>query len=146
MRFPIIVVVIATALGGSVASARDTKLMLSVQEGLSTPAAKEKLGSGVRFFFGKQPHPAVAKEFGEYVTNPKTNAANKTDKAACEWVFLSAVLALRDRATSLGGNAVVNIKSYYKKNEVVSETEYECHAGAFIAGVALKGTVVKLSE
>jgi hypothetical protein len=61
-------------------------------------------------------------------------------------VFLTVVLALRDRAVSEGGDAVVNIKSYYKKNEVVSDSEYECHAGAFVAGVALKGTVVKLAQ
>jgi uncharacterized protein YbjQ (UPF0145 family) len=59
-------------------------------------------------------------------------------------VFLSAVLSLRDRAVKEGGDAVVAIRSFYKKNEVVSDTEYECHAGALIAGVALKGTVVTL--
>ena len=36
--------------------------------------------------------------------------------------------------------------SYYKKNTVSSETEYECHAGAVIAGVALIGDVVTLAE
>ena len=41
-------------------------------------------------------------------------------------------------------NAVVNIQSYYKKREFVSQTEYQCGAGTFVAGVALKGTLVKL--
>jgi hypothetical protein len=140
------VVLLLTVLGGTTAGARDTKLMLPVAEGLGTPAAKEKLGTTVKFFFGNQAHPPVAKRIGEYVANHKTNAANKSDKTACEWVFLTAVLALRDRAVSDGGDAVVNIKSYYKKSEVVSDSEYECHAGAFVAGVALKGTVVKLAE
>jgi hypothetical protein len=53
---------------------------------------------------------------------------------------------LAGRARTEGGNAVINIVSYYKKNVFSSATEYECHAGAIIAGVALKGTVVKLSK
>ena len=47
------------------------------------------------------------------------------------------------RADSEGANAVVNIVSYYKKNVFSSPTEYECHAGAFVTGVALKGMFVK---
>lgn len=30
--------------------------------------------------------------------------------------------------------------SYYKKNETKSDTTIECHAGAIMSGVALKGT------
>jgi hypothetical protein len=33
-----------------------------------------------------------------------------------------------------------------QKNEVSSETQYECHAGAVMAGVALIGEVVSLPE
>jgi hypothetical protein len=40
----------------------------------------------------------------------------------------------------------VNIVSYYRKQVFASDTLYECHAGAIIAGVALKGTVVKLKK
>ncbi len=45
-----------------------------------------------------------------------------------------------------GGNAVINIASYYKKNTVSSDTEFECHAGAVIAGVAMIGDVVTLAK
>ena len=55
--------------------------------------------------------------------------------------MLSALISLRDRAEDMGGNAVTKIVSYYKKDTFSSETEYECHAGGFVAGVALKGTV-----
>jgi hypothetical protein len=126
------------------ASGRNTKYMLPIEPALATPVAKEKLGTGVSFYFGNQPHPPIARTIGDWVTNLKTNAFNKSDEEACRWVFLSAVLSLRDRAVKEGGDAVVAIRSFYKKNEVVSDTEYECHAGALIAGVALKGTVVTL--
>ncbi len=71
-------------------------------------------------------------------------SCEKSDEKACNWAFLSAMIALRDRALNEGGNAVVNIKSNYKQNEMSSNTEFECHAGAIMSGVALKGTVVKL--
>jgi hypothetical protein len=141
-----LVAVAVVALASGSAIARDDKHMFPIKAALSTPEAKEKLGNGVAFYFGNQKHPRVEKTIGEYVSNKKTNAANKSDEKACEWVFLTAMLALRDRAVSEGGDAVVNIKSYYKKNEVASDSQYECHAGAFVAGVALKGTVVKLAK
>ena len=56
------------------------------------------------------------------------------------------VLSLQEQSKKEGGNAVINIASYYKKNTVSSEKEYECHAGAVIAGVALIGDVVTLTE
>ena len=86
------------------------------------------------------------KSYGKFVSNKKTNAFGKSDEAACEWVLLSAMLSLQDRVKAEGGNAVININSYYKKNTVSSETEYECHAGAIMAGVALQGEVVKIVE
>ena len=142
-----LITVMATVLMGvAVGTARDTRHMYPIGAALNTPAAKEKLGSAVRFYFGKQEHPAVTRALGEYTANRKTNAANKSDREACEWVFLTALLALRDRAVQDGGDAVIDIKSFYKKNEVVSDSEYECHAGAFVAGVALRGTVVKLAK
>ncbi|HEX2930213.1 MAG TPA: excinuclease ATPase subunit, partial [Candidatus Binatia bacterium] len=64
----------------------------------------------------------------------------------CNWVFLSAMIALEKRAQQLGANAVVNIVSYYQKVIMSSPTEFECHAGAVIAGVALKGDFVKIAD
>lgn len=128
------------------AQARDTKHLYPVVDAMNTAAAKEKLNGGVKFYFGDQTHPKVERSYGEDFTNKKTNAFNKTDKQACEWVFLSAMLQLQERALQLGADAVVNVESYYKKIPFKSETEYECHAGALIAGVALKGKFVKLAK
>jgi len=124
--------------------ARDTKSMQSIEKAMSQPAAAEKLGTDVKFYFGKSAHPAVEKSIGTYPTNKKTNGVGKSDEEACNWAFLSAMISLRDRALMEGGDAVININSYYKKNEVVSETEFECHSGGIMSGVALKGEVVKL--
>ena len=53
---------------------------------------------------------------------------------------------LDKRAKQLGANAVVNIVSYYQKNVMSSPTEFECHAGNIIAGVALRGEFVKIAS
>jgi uncharacterized protein YbjQ (UPF0145 family) len=145
LRITVITLVILCVTNNN-ALARDTKYMFPVDVALNTPTAKEKLDTRVAFYFGLQRHPTVTQTLGEYTANRKTNAANKSDQEACEWAFLTALLALRDRAVEQGGDAVINIKSYYKKNEVTSDSEYECHAGAIIAGVALRGTVVKLAK
>lgn len=127
------------------AFARDDRLMFPINDALATPAAQEKL-QGIDFYFGNQKHPKILKDFGEFSTNKKTNAINKSDLQACEWVFLSALLSLQERARRHGANAVINIKSNYRNNEVVSDTEYQCGAGTLFAGVALKGRIVKLAK
>lgn len=126
------------------ALARDDTISFAIAEAMDNPAYQEKLGPQVRFFWGDQAHPEALQTFGEYASNKKTNAFGKADREACEWALLSALLSLRDRALQEGGNAVINIKSNYKSNEFVSNSEYQCGAGNIMAGVALKGTVVKL--
>jgi hypothetical protein len=123
--------------------ARDTHLKFPIKDAMGAAAAKEKLGTDVKFVFGL-PGPSGAKVLGIYTSNKKTNFANKSDKEGCEWAFLSAMISLKQRAIAEGGNAVVNIQSYYKKNEFSSATEYECGAGAIMGGVTFRGTVVKM--
>ena len=126
--------------------ARDTIVRVSVEEAMTTEDAKVKLDVGVRFFFGDQKHAEIVTRIGTYTANKKTNAFNKSDQEACKWAFLSAMISLQDRAIAEGGNAVVNIRSFYKKRDFTSATEFECGAGAMVAGVALVGDVVKLAE
>jgi hypothetical protein len=122
--------------------ARDTRHRYLVSEVTENPEYAARL-EGVDFYFGAQSHPGVLEDFGEWPTNKKTNAFGKTDQFACQWAMLSALLSLHQRAVSLGANAVMNIRSNYKNQEFVSETHFECGAGAVMAGVALKGTIVR---
>ena len=138
--------IVAAMLVGNGAAARDEHNMYPLADALNTPAAKEKLDPAIKLYFGKQNTLKVAKEFGEWKTNKKTNSFNKSDKEACEWVFLSAILELQERARNEGGNAVVGIRSNYKNIERSSETEYMCGNDAMMAGTAFKGTVVKLAD
>jgi hypothetical protein len=122
---------------------RDDVGTYPLADAFGNPEYAQRL-EGVKFFFGKQAHPPIARSFGEYQSNKKTNAFNKSDKEACEWAFLSALLSFHERALSEGGDAVVDIQGYYKKQPFSSETHFQCGAGATMAGVTLKGTVVKL--
>jgi hypothetical protein len=124
--------------------ARNTLHNYNIQEAVSRGTKQGILFENVRLYFAGQKHPGVLAKFGEFRTNKKTNAFNKSDKAACEWAFFSALKTLQQRALNEGGNAVINIKSNYKNREFVSTTEFQCGAGNIVAGVALKGTVVKL--
>jgi uncharacterized protein YbjQ (UPF0145 family) len=128
------------------AYARDTKYLLPITAALEVKDAKDKLDGSIKFFFGNQETPKVLTKLGTDVTNQKTNAVGRSDEKACNWVFLSAMIQLEKRAKQLGANAVVNIVSFYKKDVMSSPTEFECHAGAVIAGVALRGEFVKITE
>jgi hypothetical protein len=126
------------------ALARDTGHMFDIQNALAANDAKSRLGDQIAFYFGDQAHPAVARTISEVVANRKTNAFGKSDLEACQWVFLSSLLALRDAALERGADAVVNIESYYDRKAVSDAENYECHAGNVVAGVVLKGDLVKL--
>ena len=113
----------------------------SIQKALKSTAAKAKLND-IQLFFGDQAHGKVIDEKVLLKVNKKTNAFNKTDREACEWVFLSAVIALQKTALKKGGNAVVNIKSNYKNNLTSSNDTFQCGVGSVVAGVALTGEIV----
>lgn len=126
--------------------ARDELVMINVAEAMATSEYANALDGSVRFYFGNSPHPAVAHRYGNFVTNKKTNAFAKPAGVACRHVLLSALIALQDQAKSLGGNAVVNIHSYFKKNEASHDADAECYKGFLMAGVALKGDIVRLGN
>ncbi len=126
------------------AHARNTVEHYPLSEALVSEPGK--VTADIALSFGEQPHGAIVKSFGNVATNRKTNAFGKSDKAACEHVFLSAIIALQNRARELGGNAVVNIKSNYQNNLTSSNTDYVCGAGAVIAGVALTGDIVQVQK
>lgn len=146
MKHLSLIVLIGSLLISPGVFARDTVQAISIEAALSTEKAREALGDDVAFFFGDQSPGNVVKELGLIKTNKKTNAFGKSDAAACQWAFLSAMIALKDRALQDGGNAVINIKSNYKNNLTSSETTFQCGAGAVMAGVALVGTVATIER
>lgn len=145
LTLSLMAVLACSALTTTAVNARDDISKYSIAELLKTEKAKDAL-LDVPLFFATQKHEVVAKTYGEISTNKKTNAFMKSDREACEWVMLSALKALQQRAMKEGMDAVVNIESNYKKRNFASETEFECGAGSLMAGVALKGTLVQFEK
>ena len=134
----------ALLVAAPVADARDTMHKFSIQGALAKAQASGQLAPGIKLFFGKQEYPKPTAQLGPTRTNKKTNFFNKSDLEACDWAFLSSMIAFTQYAQRVGGNAVVNIRSNYKNAQFSSETEYECGAGNVTGGTAFVGDVVKL--
>lgn len=141
-----IVTALAITLLATSASARNDVANYSIVDALENEEAKAILGNTVKFYFGTQAHGEVITEHLVSSVNRKTNGTNKTDKVACNWVFLSALKALRDKAHSMGANAVVNIRSNYQHNTTTSNETFQCGSGTFTSGVALIGDIVTIRE
>lgn len=146
MRIRFLTIALLSMLSCLPAAARDTVLHIPLADVLDMPEAKDKLDPAFKFYLAGQATPKVVKRFSSDVSNPKTNGFGKDDNFGCKWAALSALINLQDSAKRQGGNAVVDIVSYYKRVEYKSATEFECHAGAFVIGVALKGVAAKIAE
>ena len=138
-----VLVLACSALAG-IAHAKDDHLEMSIQDAMNTTDAKDKLDGSVKFFFGDQKYPKPKQKFGTFTANKKTNFFGKSNEDGCARAFASAMISLQERAQKEGGDAVVNIKSVYRKEDLVSDSKYICGAGSFMGGVALRGEVVKL--
>jgi len=146
MKSLLVAVAVVSLLSSGPAAARDTVLHIPLADVLDMPEAKSKLDPAFKFYLAGQATPKVVKRYSSDVSNPKTNGFGKDDNFGCKWAALTALINLQDSAKRQGGNAVVDIVSYYKKVEFKSATDFECHAGAFVIGVALKGTAAKVEE
>ncbi|MEQ8266962.1 MAG: hypothetical protein RH982_07190 [Parvibaculum sp.] len=146
IRFIVAACAAAVAFGALPARAADKIVMMPVKPALETPAAREKLDGSVGFYFGDTSHPQVVESLGSVISKKKTNAFAKSDAETCQHVALSTFIELQHQAQLRGGNAVINIVSYFDAEERKSDTEYECRVGFLMSGVTLKGEVVKLAE
>jgi len=129
----------------SSAHAKDDRLKFQIKPLLESTKAKDALLS-IPLYFAEDSPTTFEKKYGNVSTNKKTNAFMKSAQEACEWAMLSALKALQERAEREGMTHVINITSNYKSRPFSSTTEFECGSGAVMAGVALKGTLVKIAK
>ncbi len=128
------------------AAARDSEYKLPLADVLAMPEAQGKLDGTVKFYLAGQKTPKVVEKKGEDVSNRKTNGVGKDDQFGCKYAALSALIAFQEKAKQMGANAVVDIVSYHKRQTYSNPTDFECHAGAFVIGVTLKGTYAKVAD
>ena len=125
------------------AQARNDKYLLPIKAALESTEAREKPDGSVRFFFGKQPTPAIVTNLGNVTPHGRASTRRTDDVKACNAAFLAALVDFQKRAKMAGADGI-NIVSYYKNVEMASPTEFECHAGA-AAHAVLRGDLVKIA-
>jgi len=124
--------------------ARDTKYLFPIEDALTKHS--DNVAPNIKLYFATQSPEGEPDHLGTFTSNKTTNARLKGPRPSCDWVFISAVLGLQQKAMELGGDAVINIHSYYKEIEMSDESVYECHDGKNVSRVVLRGTVVRLEE
>ncbi|THF62758.1 excinuclease [Pseudothauera rhizosphaerae] len=135
---------LALAASGT-ALAADDVIHVPLQKAIDAATASGKLDGSVKFYLaGTGPKGKVLK--ASALTNKKSNAFAKDHEQACIWTAQSALIQLQDAARNAGANAVTNIVSYFRKNEYKSTTDFECHVGALMAGVALRGDLARIGK
>lgn len=134
--------VILSLIGVTSAQAADEVHNFDFKEAVDRAVAEGVLDGSVKFYLSGTRSGGKTIASG-LVTNKKTNGFGKSAEKACDHVLRSALIQFQNTAKSRGANAVTNIVSFYKSNTSKSTTTYECHKGTAIAGVALKGNIVK---
>jgi uncharacterized protein YbjQ (UPF0145 family) len=126
----------------SSAQAADTMHQFNFNEAVQRAVADGTLDGSVKFYLAgtKSGGKVIEKDL---ITNKKTNGFGKSAATACDHVLRSALIQFQTTAKAQGANAVTNVSSFFKSNETRSNTTYDCAKGTALAGVALKGDLVK---
>ena len=74
------------------------------------------------------------------------NVTFKFGDKACISAFLETLKALQETAKEKGADAIVNVSSVLKSEELSSETSYLCEPGFFVSTVGLKADVVTFKK
>lgn len=131
------------ALGGiTSASAADKMHDFNFKDAVDRAVADGALDGSVKFYLAGTKSGGKVIQKG-LVTNKKTNGFAKSAESSCDHVLRSALIQFQNTAKAKGANAVTNLVSFYKSNETRSATTYQCAKGTAMAGVALKGDIVK---
>ncbi|MCL2872537.1 MAG: excinuclease ATPase subunit [Betaproteobacteria bacterium] len=142
-----VALLVALTLCAPAAQARNEALFLSIHDAMKSEEAQSQLEGNIKLYFGDQAHPAIEKTLSQgVVASKKSGIRGKDETDACHSAFVASLAQLQKRADKEGGNAVVNIESYYKKSAFKSKDKYECHAGRSKTVVMLKGDVVTLKK
>lgn len=141
----LVLTLLALASVPGISFAEDTVVNLSFQNTVTAATQSGKLDGSVKFYLaGNRPAGNVIVVNDNIATNKKTNAFHKSSQESCDWALQSALITLQDAAKQAGANAVVDIQSNYKNQPHSDPQNYECHKGALMSGVALKGKLAKV--
>jgi len=132
--------------------ARNEPFFFPIQDAFKTGEARSRFNGDIKFYFGDQPYPDVEATLSQGIVAYKKgtiyNAGEREEEEVktCHKTFLVALAELQARARRVGGNAVINIESYYKDVSFRSNDQYECRVGNAKTGVMLRGDIVRLKN
>lgn len=124
------------------AHAKSEVQLHAIDDVIQSEDFQSRLGD-FRFTFGSD---ILGSSVGTFNVKRTTNGVLKTDKDACEWAFISALLELKRLAQEKDGIAVEAIQSTITGTQYISSTHYQCLTGHTNSRVYLQGTTVKLNE
>lgn len=138
---------LASAAGG--AWARNDKMLMPIQPGMTSPMARQLLAPDIPVRFGsataagaESAYPAaeVRGVADPYSSNNNAGGARvkRSDELTCADAFRKAVMELQKRARMMGATAVVGVVSNYKDGVLDSREVYECRIGHSRGFVDLK--------
>jgi len=122
-------------------------LIMDPQIALSSDEFKAGLGNDVAFYFTGAATPAVKTDMEEFLVDRVTRRSSGPPETNCRRVLLAAFLDFQARARKKGGNAVVNMVSFYRKHYAADSTMVECHITFEVkARIVLRGTVAQIDK
>ncbi|PLX78466.1 MAG: hypothetical protein C0616_14330 [Desulfuromonas sp.] len=137
---------VMTAITATIASAADNWLYMSVKDALQSDLAKDKLDSGISFFMKGQSHPRASDETREFTANKRARKFGRSQEEACQYAFVSALIAFQQRADKEGRNAAIDLYSITKDKKFESSDQYSCLVGGMVANVAIRGKVANIGK
>lgn len=111
----------------------------SIQEAMASENFQDRLGD-FQFVWGDTVN---GQRVMSTSTRKATNGINKSDRAACEWALLSALIAFKEQAEGMGATSVQGIKSTATGTPYSSTTEFQCITGWTNSRVYLEAEIVK---
>lgn len=128
------------------ADGRDIIRYLPIAAAIEATDLLPKIDASIETVLGKETAREGLKTVRTEVALGKVSTRGKSNETACNSAFISALGELQKRAMQAGASAVVNIVSYYKRVEMSSTTDFECHEGSGYMAIALRGDFVKVAD
>ena len=131
----------------SPAAPADKVLIMDPQNALRSDEFKAALGNDVAFYFIGAAKPAVKTQMEEILINKRTTLSLGPQEANCRRVLLAAFRDLKARVKKRGGDAVVNLVSFYREHYTADSTTVECHSSSDVRGhIILRGNIAQLDK
>ena len=173
MRLPfslaLTLLVLPPLLAAPPAAAVDERTSYSIKEALDSPVGRKRVRADVALYFAGQAPPADTRPLGqvdahrrgtigmvdtgtsantggERFPNTISGQHDRLTKEACVKAFVVVLSDLQVKARRAGADAVIELKSNFRGQELASDSQFLCGHGVWRAHVALHGQMAKLAR